>query len=37
MLGCNSEEVRCATPKRIQGSGGVKTEKAYQDEKGLAQ
>jgi hypothetical protein len=33
--GCNTEEAGRAAPKRIYGSGGIKAEKAYQDEKGL--
>ena len=33
---CNSEEAGRVPPKRIHGSGGVKTEYAYQDEKGSA-
>ena len=35
--GCSREEAHRAAPKRILGSGGVKTEKAYQDEKGSAE
>jgi hypothetical protein len=34
--GCNSEEARRSTSECIHGNGGVKTEKACQDEKGSA-